>query len=153
MMMKGIYSFVLMAATLPAYQDPVQTSAPNMGAILLRVVLSLLVVILLAFLAIKFFQRQTPLTRAGRWMRILDQVMIGQNRALLLAEIAGNIYVLGVTDHNIIKLLEIDDPSQVALFTAEDLESKESPSALWKKCLERYLTNRGNRSGDYNKED
>ena len=93
-----------------------------------------------------------PFLDAGRPV-FLDQVMIGQNRALLLAEIAGNIYVLGVTDHNIIKLLEIDDPSQVALFTAEDLESKESPSALWKKCLERYLTNRGNRSGDYNKED
>lgn len=75
-------------------------------------------------------------------MRILDQVVIGQNRALILAEIAGKIYVLGITEHNITKLLEIDDPSKVALFSAEEMEEVYSNS-LWKRTLEQFCA--GNR--------
>lgn len=145
-----------MTATLPEYQDPSMVAVPSMGATLLRLVLSILIVIVFAFLAIKFFQRQMPFTRSGRWMRILDQVVIGQNRALLLAEIAGKIYVLGITDHNITKLLEIDDASKVALFSAEDLEAKDYSNSFWKRTFEQFFTGRGNdfsRNRDYREDD
>ncbi|HHV35330.1 MAG TPA: flagellar biosynthetic protein FliO [Syntrophomonadaceae bacterium] len=137
---------IFLTATQLEYQDPSLVAVPSMGATLLRLVLSLLIVIVLAFLVIKFFQRQMPFTRSGRWMRILDQVVIGQNRALLLTEIAGKIYVLGVTDHNITKLLEIDDASKVAQFSAEDLEAEEYSNSFWKKTLEHFFPGRGNNS-------
>lgn len=113
---------LLMTSGQFEYSEPALVSPPSMGSTLLRLILSLIIVIVLIFLLIKFFQRQMPFTRSGRWMRILDQVVIGQNRALILAEIAGKIYVLGITEHNITKLLEIDDPSKVALFSAEEME-------------------------------
>lgn len=147
----GIFNMFMIATQLE-YQDPSLVAMPSIGAMFLRLVISLLFVIVLAFLAIKLFQRQRPFTRSGRWMRILDQVVIGQNRAILLAEIAGKIYVLGVTDHNITKLLEIDDASKVALFSAEDLEAKEYSTSLWRKTFEQFLPGKGNntrRSGDY----
>ncbi len=119
------------------YSEPALVTPPSMGSTLLRLILSLIIVIVLIFLLIKFFQRQMPFTRSGRWMRIIDQVVIGQNRALILAEIAGKIYVLGITDHNITKLLEIDDPSKVALFSADEMEEVYSNS-LWKRTLEQF---------------
>ena len=137
------------------YSEPALVSPPSMGSTLLRLILSFLIVIILIFLLIKFLQRQMPFTRSGRWMRILDQVVIGQNRALILAEIAGKIYVLGITEHNITKLLEIDDPSKVALFSAEEMEEVYSNS-LWKRTLEQFCA--GNRwwrlkNRDFKKED
>ena len=133
---------LLMTTGQLEYSEPVLVTPPSMGSTLLRLVLSLLIIIVLIFLLVKFFQRQMPFTRSGRWMRILDQVVIGQNRALILAEIAGKIYVLGITDHNITKLLEIDDPSKVALFSAEEMEEVYSNS-LWKRTLEQFCA--GNR--------
>lgn len=147
--------FFLMTAGQFEYSEPALVSPPSMGSTLLRLILSFLIVIVLIFLLIKFLQRQMPFTRSGRWMRILDQVVIGQNRALILAEIAGKIYVLGITEHNITKLLEIDDPSKVALFSAEEMEEVYSNS-LWKRTLEQFCA--GNRwwrlkNRDFKKED
>lgn len=147
--------FFLMTTGQLEYSEPVLVTPPSMGSTLLRLVLSLLIIIVLIFLLVKFFQRQMPFTRSGRWMRILDQVVIGQNRALILAEIAGKIYVLGITDHNITKLLEIDDPSKVALFSAEEMEEVYSNS-LWKRTLEQFCgDNRWSRQkhGDFREGD
>ncbi|HHY39620.1 MAG TPA: flagellar biosynthetic protein FliO [Syntrophaceticus sp.] len=146
---------LLMTSGQFEYSEPALVSPPSIGSTLLRLILSLLIVIVLIFLLIKFLQRQMPFTRSGRWMRILDQVVIGQNRALILAEIAGKIYVLGITEHNITKLLEIDDPSKVALFSAEEMEEVYSDS-LWKRTLEQFcggnrlwrLKNRDYKKGD-----
>jgi flagellar biosynthetic protein FliO len=145
--------FFLMTAGQYDYQDPALVAAPSMGSTLLRLILSLLIVVVLAFLLIKFFQRQMPFTRSGRWMRVLDQMVIGQNRALLLTEIAGKIYVLGITDHNITKILEIDDPAKVALFSADEMEDIYTNS-LWKKTLEQFFSKRQHqRDRGYREED
>ena len=136
---------IFLTATQLEYQDPSLVAVPSMGATLLRLVLSLLIVIVLAFLVIKFFNG-SAFYQIRRWMRILDQVVIWSNRALLLTEIAGKIYVLGVTDHNITKLLEIDDASKVAQFSAEDLEAEEYSNSFWKKTLEHFFPGRGNNS-------
>lgn len=126
-MVFGFNILPLYFASMPAqfdYQDPGQVVAPSMGALLLRLILSLAVVVGLAILVIKLFQKSGAYSRSGRWIRILDQVVIGSNRVLMLVEIAGKIYVIGVTDHNITKLLEIEDPSQLDLLAAEDLETE-----------------------------
>ena len=105
------------------YKEP--TTAPvapiNMGAMLLQLVISLVVVIGLALILIKFLQRNTLLSRQSAWARIVDQVYVGPNKMLVLAEIFGKVYVLGVTDHSITTLLgENDiDLSQVKQVFAE----------------------------------
>lgn len=141
--------FFTSMATQFEYQDPVQVAAPSMGSLLLRLVLSLIIVIGLALLVIKFFQRQVSHSGTGRWIRILDQVVIGSNRALILVEIAGKIYVLGVTDHNITKLLEVKDASQAVFLAAEDLEAELRSSVarpgwlpFWKKTFRQVFPNR-----------
>jgi flagellar protein FliO/FliZ len=117
----------LFFASIPAqfdYQDPEQIVVPSMGSLLLRIIISLAVVVGLAILLIKIFQKSRSYSGSGRWIRILDQVVIGSNRALMLVEIAGKIYVIGVTDHNISKLLEIEDISQIDFLATDELETK-----------------------------
>lgn len=132
-----------------AYQEPQAVAPPSMGELLVRLIVSLVVVLGLAFLAIKFLQKRTMITQTGRWIRIIDQVCIGSSKALLLAEIAGRIYVLGVTDHNISKLLEIEETSQIAAILEESLDADVSPwkngilPKLWSKPFHYWLDSKG----------
>jgi len=127
------------------YQEPEPVAPPNIGALLFRLIISLIVVIGLAVISIKFLQKRAFITQTGRWIRIIDQVGIGPNKALLLSEIAGKIYVLGVTDHGISKLLEIEETSQVAAILEESLEAGISPwkggilPNLWKKPFQQLF--------------
>lgn len=116
------------------YKDPVPVTQFSVGALLFRLVISLVVVIGLAVVLIKLLQRRNLTTSTGHWMRIIDQVGIGPNRALLLTEIAGRIYILAVTDHNISLLLEINDTSQVAAILDESLEGRipSQGSEIWR---------------------
>lgn len=104
------------------YQEPEAVAPPSMGSLLLRLFISLIVVLGLAFFVLKYLQKRTAISQTGRWIRVIDQVGIGPNKALLLAEIAGRLYVLGVTDHNISKILEIKEASQVEAILEESLE-------------------------------
>ncbi|MGB9792785.1 MAG: FliO/MopB family protein [Thermacetogeniaceae bacterium] len=89
----------------------------------MRLVVSLTVVIGLAFVVIKYLQKRTMITQTGRWIRVIDQVGIGPNKALLLTEIAGRLFVLGVTDHSISNLMEIKETSQVTAILEESLDT------------------------------
>jgi len=96
---------------LQPYQAPTPVAPPgmNMGSEILQLVLSLVVVIGLALVLIKFLQRNTMLSRQSAWARIVDQVSVGPNKMLVLAEIFGKVYVLGVTEHSITTLLGEND--------------------------------------------
>lgn len=96
-------------------QDNLQLGAslpsPDIGGFLLRLVFSLIIVIGLVLVLVKLLQKNSLLSRQSAWAKVIDQVAIGPNRMLVLAEIFGKVYVLGVTDHNITTLLgekEID---------------------------------------------
>jgi len=119
------WAAIAWAESLPElnYQQPEAYPLPGIGSLLLRFVISLAAVIVLAFLVIKFFQRKLFVFRSGSWIRVLDQVAVGPNKGLLLVEIAGKVYVLGVTEHNITRLLEINDPEEVAALLAEESSS------------------------------
>jgi flagellar protein FliO/FliZ len=96
---------------LQPYQapTPVAPSSINMGGIILQLVFSLVIVIGLALILIKFLQKNTMLSRQSAWARIVDQVSVGPHKMLVLAEIFGKVYVLGVTEHSITTLLGEND--------------------------------------------
>lgn len=96
------------AADSLKYQEPM-AAPPSMGGMLLRMVISLLIVIGLALVLVKFLQKNTQLTKQSSWARVLDQCIIGQNQRLVLVEMFGKVYVLGVTEHNIAAILEEKD--------------------------------------------
>jgi flagellar biogenesis protein FliO len=47
--------------------------------------------------------------QGGTWINILDHVSMGPNRGIYLVDIGGKVLVLGITDHNMVKIMEIED--------------------------------------------
>lgn len=122
------------------YQQPVPLPAPNIGSILVQLVLSLIIVIGLVLVLVKLLQKNTLLSRQSAWAKVVDRVVIGPNKQLVLAEIFGKVYVLGVTDHNISTLLgETDiDLSQLRQVVA-DVERKRAMPAYFSKSFLQIL--------------
>lgn len=84
----------------------------NIGALLLRYLISVIGVLLLTYIGVKFFVKKfEPPTAAGDWVQIIDQMPLGANRGLYLVEIEGKGYVLGVTEQqiNIITTIEEEE--------------------------------------------
>jgi flagellar protein FliO/FliZ len=75
-----------------------------------------------AWSIIKLFGRQVNTRMQGTWLHLVDEVLLGQNRGLVLCEVAGKIYALGVTDHSINLLFELNDPQLVQEISETNLE-------------------------------
>jgi len=82
----------------------------NIGSLLLRYLLSVVGVLILTYLGVKFFIRRfdASSTVAGDWVQVLDQMPLGTNKGLFLVDIEGKGYVLGVTDQGINVITTID---------------------------------------------
>lgn len=48
------------------------------------------------------------------WARVLDRQVLSGQQSLYLVEVAGELQVLGGTDHHLIKISEINDPAVAA---------------------------------------
>jgi len=48
------------------------------------------------------------------WARVLDRQVLGGQQSLYLVEIAGQLQVLGGSDHHLLKISEINDPDVAA---------------------------------------
>jgi flagellar protein FliO/FliZ len=118
--------------------QPYQVPAPvvpsiNMGGLILQLVFSLVIVIGLALILIKFMQKNTMLSKQSAWARVVDQVSLGPNKVLVLTEIFGKVYVLGVTEHSITTLLgenEIDLSQVKQAFADAENRKRLVPSYL-----------------------
>lgn len=91
-----------------SYQESA-AALPSMGSMLFRMLISLVIVIVLAVILIKFLQKNTQLTKQSSWAKVLDQMIIDPKKRLVLVEMFGNVYVLGVTENNITIILEEKD--------------------------------------------
>jgi len=57
------------------------------------------------------------------WARILDRQILYSQQSLYLVEIAGQLQVLGGSDHHLIKICDIDDP-EIAAEILEELATR-----------------------------
>jgi len=90
---------------------PTETNAVSVSSALIRVVVALLIVVgVVAGLAYGF-RRMSPrfLNTSDGVVRVLAQVPLGPSQFLSVVDIAGTVVVLGVTDHNVTALSEIED--------------------------------------------
>ncbi len=90
-------------------QEP-DTSSTNLWLSLLQLVLVLGVILAAAWSVIRLFGKKVNNKMQGTWMHVVDEVVLGQNRGIVLCEVGGQIYALGVTDKEINLLFEVNDP-------------------------------------------
>ena len=81
---------------------------------LLGTLLVFLVILLVSLWIIRRLNKATLRTMDTPWARVLDRQVLGGQQNLYLVEIAGQLQVLGGTDHHLVKISEINDPTVAA---------------------------------------
>jgi len=126
--------------------DKVQTPAAptsNLWWEGIKIIVVLGLIVAAAWTVIRVFNRQARRRLQGNWLHVVDEVMLGQNRGVVLCEVGQRLFALGVTDHNITCLFEIDDPQMMKEISQQALEGfKPEESNPWIKTLSDFVERR-----------
>jgi len=104
----------------------------------------LLVVSFIAVLAVAYFVTRFLGTRMGqvtgsKYLKVIDRVMLGNDKAICLVQVGVRFYMIGVTNHHIECLAELDD---------KDLIPLESKPVAFKGLLDKYMVNYKNNTNE-----
>lgn len=107
-------------------------------------------VVALAYWTARYLGGQWGFRARGRWLRVVEALPLGRDRAVLLVDVAGRILLVGVGPHGFQVLLHLDDPAAVAQIRAmaPPHAPAEGPGAPFRQVLARLLGRGGQGSGD-----
>ncbi|MHB8170466.1 MAG: FliO/MopB family protein [Thermincolia bacterium] len=113
---------------------------------IVQILISLLVIGGLAYLTTKFMKNNLHWRSQGEWIKIYEQQSLGLNKGLFITEVAGKVYVLGVTETAITVISEITDREliedmQITFMEKQQLQAVNPGLVQW---LAKLL---GNKSG------
>ena len=96
--------------------------------------IGVLFVILLAYLGTKFMAQKYSKMSTGRYLKVIERVALGQDKALVLLTVNQKAYLLGVTGKDINMLCEFEEQE----FEEINNPFKQDFSALLGNCLKKY---------------
>lgn len=115
------------------------TKAPNLFLNFVKLIIILALIIGAAWSIIRLFGNKASNRLQGTWIQVVDEVMLGQNRGIVLCEVGEKVYAVGVTDHNITILFEIDNPKLLEEISKSNITVVETEAAFnwsqWKETL------------------
>ncbi|MGE5397852.1 MAG: flagellar biosynthetic protein FliO [Chitinophagales bacterium] len=112
------------------YQEPAASKSPNFFWMALQMLFALGLIIFLAWVVIQVLGKRMGPKFQGKWIRVLDEVVLGQNRGVVILELEGRAFLLGVTDHNINVLMEIENRQIIETMLAESYNENSSADGL-----------------------
>lgn len=113
-------------------QQPETNSEPtSLLFSFIKLVFVLGIILLAAWSIIRLFTKQYNAKMQGTWMHIVDEVMLGQNRGVVLCEVGGKVYALGVTDKEINLLFEVNNPKLMEEISSGNYISKLDNQDNW----------------------
>lgn len=103
---------------LSNYQDtmtaqPAQSSWLSTVAYLISLVMVFTFVVGLAYFASRFLGKKFGAVNLSKSSKVLESLQLGQNQVLYVVEIAGEVLLIGVTEHNITLLNKITDELEI----------------------------------------
>lgn len=90
-------------------------------------VLVFVLILIVAFWVMRKVNSSSRANVNSTWAKVLDRQMLSGQQSLYLVEVAGKLQILAVTEHNIVKLTDIDD-SNLAIDILEDIENNKVES-------------------------
>ncbi|MBM7867120.1 hypothetical protein GTO89_10485 [Heliobacterium gestii] len=99
------------------------------GDLLIRLVGTLVLVGISGWVVVKLWKRKQQTAGQGNWLAVLDQVSLAPNKNLFVTDIAGKVFVIGVTDHSIQPIMEITDGQVIDALRQVQEENQSSPPA------------------------
>ena len=105
------------------YQEPQPASLSwfSTGVYVFSLILTFVVILVLAYFSSRFLGYKLSQNAGNGDSKILSSLLLGPNRAVYVVEVAGKCMVLGVTEHQITLLQEINSPAEIA-----DLRAKQN---------------------------
>lgn len=101
----------------------------------IKLIFVLGIILAVAWFLIRLFTRQYNAKMQGTWMHIVDEVMLGQNRGIVLCEVGGKVYALGVTDKEINLLFEVNNPKLMEEISAGNYSNEIVNQDIWPSWL------------------
>lgn len=117
-----------------------KTRAPNLFLSFVKLIFILALIVGAAWSIVRLFGSKASSRLQGTWIQVVDEVMLGQNRGIVLCEVGEKVYAVGVTDHNITILFEIDNPKLLEEISKSNIAIIETEKALnWSQWQEALL--------------
>lgn len=127
-----------------SYEEPHEVETPNVFWMIVQMILALGLILFLAWGLIRFFGGNLRGRLQGRYIRVLDEVTLGPNRGMVVIEVGGKAFLVGVTDHQISMLGELDDSQMIEDMIAASLEnihaSPNNPAKVWSNVKDQLLS-------------
>ena len=123
------------------YQGQQKLDTPSVFWMVVQTILALCFVLILAWGIFRLFGRNLRSRMQGRYMRVLDEIGLGPNRGIVVIEIGGKAFIIGITDHQISMLGELTDArviEDMIMTSMEDTHvSSVTPANAWKYIKEK----------------
>lgn len=114
-----------------SHQQPPEMKSPNLWLSFLQLLLVLGIIVAAAWSIIRLFGKQVHAKMQGTWINVVDEVVLGQNRGIMLCEVGGKLYALGVTDKEISLLFEVDNPKLLEEISQGNYEFDKDEAKTW----------------------
>lgn len=115
------------------------TKAPNLFLNFVKLIFILALIVGAAWSIIRLFGKKASSRLQGTWIHVVDEVMLGQNRGIVLCEAGEKVYAIGVTDHNISVLFEVDNPKMLEEISQSNITVVNNETVLpwnnWKEVV------------------
>lgn len=131
----------------PVVIEPVFSWWGLMGTLLV-----FLLILVVSLWVIRRLYRANVRNMSAPWARVLDRQMLGGQQSLYLVEIAGQLQVLGGSDHHLLKISEINDPEVAAEILEEIANRPIERVDGWTKNLQKLWPRRSGKKDTFSAE-
>lgn len=96
-------------------------------------IIGIILVLFLTYYGTRWLSTKTSLSLNSKYMKIVDKIILGQNKFLAIAEINNKYYLLSITEKNISILKELEELNIIP----EEEASSVDFSSIFKKFLKK----------------
>jgi flagellar protein FliO/FliZ len=119
------------------YKEPekIETSFLSAGSYIFSLLATFLLVLFLAYFTSRLIANKMKWSGGDKDGKIISCLSFGSNRGVYLVEIAGKYLLLGVTEHNINLLREVDDEEEIEKIRGMSISSNESFDLVFRRQI------------------
>ncbi len=131
---------------------PAANQTNNVAVEFIKLLFILVLIIGAAWSVVKIFGQKATARLQGTWLHVVDEVILGQNRGIIICEVGQKIYAVGVTDHNISLLFEISNPKLMEEIASGDytFHNKQDNLKIFRNGVSRLFAGRDSLSNKKN---
>ena len=90
--------------------------------------IGIICVIILTYYVSKWYARRMGTIAGGKHIRIVDRLIVGKTGSIMIIDVEGTQYMVGVNEHRIEIMKQLDAPVQIVMMTETGRQILSAPS-------------------------